>query len=241
MTKSLRTLTRQDARRLAISRQHLEAQPAPSLLDLIRDLGCVQLDPIRHVERTHLLVLWSRLGKFDETELERLRWEDRALFEYWAHAASIVLTEDYPVHRWRMDLLADESESRQAQAWKAWFDEEAETMYPLRDHILAQLQQNGPMLSREFDEEATKFPSRWYNGRYVPRILDYLWSKGEVMVYGRPGNQRLWGLAESFWPDWAPLENWSAEQITSAAAQKSLRALGVATATQIKGHYTRKT
>ncbi len=241
MTTPLRTLTRQHARRLAISRQHLDGRAAPPLLDLIRDLGCVQLDPIRHVERTHLLVLWSRLGQFDETELERLRWQDRALFEYWAHAASLVLTEDYPVHRWRMELLHDDANSRQARAWKAWFDEEADTMYPLLDHVRAQLQQNGPMLSRQFEEEAAKFPSRWYNGRYVPRILDYLWSKGEVMVHGRPGNQRLWGLAETFWPDWTPLESWQPEQVTAVAAQKSLRALGVATPTQIKYHFTRQT
>ncbi len=234
------TLTRQHARRLAISRQHLDGRSAPPLLDLIRNLGCVQLDPIRHVERTHMLVLWSRLGLFDEAELERLRWQERALFEYWAHAASLVLTEDYPIHRWRMDLLADGTESRQARAWKAWFDEEADTMYPLLAHVRGQLQQNGPMLSRQFEEEAAKFPSRWYNGRYVPRILDYLWTKGEVMVHGRPGNQRLWGPAKSFWPENTPLETWSATQVTTYAAQKSLRALGVATATQIKWHYTRQ-
>ncbi len=237
---SLRTLSRQDARRLAISRQHLDGRAAPPLLDLIRDLGCVQLDPIRHVERTHILVLWSRLGQFDEAELERLRWQDRTLFEYWAHAASLVLTEDYPVHRWHMDLLHEESDSSLAREWKKWFAQEAETMLPLRDHIREQLQQNGPMLSRQFEEEAAKFPSRWYNGRYVPRILDYLWTKGEVMVHGRPGNQRLWGLAETFWPEHAPLEIWSPDQVTSYAAQKSLRALGVATATQIKWHYTRR-
>ncbi len=88
-------------RRLAISRQHLDAAQRPSLLSVIRDLGCVQLDPIRHVARTHLLVLWSRLGaKFDPAELERLRVTDRALFEYWAHEASLVLTEELPVPGW---------------------------------------------------------------------------------------------------------------------------------------------
>ena len=94
MTAQL-NLTRQDLRRLAITRQHLTKQTPPAMLDVIRDLGCVQLDPIRAVERTHLLVLWSRLGNFDKAELKRLRWEDKALFEYWAHAASMVLTEEY--------------------------------------------------------------------------------------------------------------------------------------------------
>lgn len=50
---ALRTLSTQDVRRLAITRQHLTRKPKPDLLGVIRDLGCVQLDPIRAVERTH--------------------------------------------------------------------------------------------------------------------------------------------------------------------------------------------
>ncbi len=234
----MRTLTLQDVRRLAITRQYLDAQPPPTMLDVIRDLGCVQLDPIRHVERTHRLVLWSRLGAFDQGELQRLRWQDRALFEYWAHAASLVLTEEYPVHQWRMDLLSDETRSSWARRMKQWFQQEPDILLPLQAHIIKQLHTDGPMLSRAFEDTA-KTPSRWSNGRYVNRLLDYLWSIGEVMVYGRPGNQRLWGPADAFWPAQTPRERWNAEQVTTFAAQKAIRALGVATPTHIKKHYTR--
>ena len=95
---AIRPIDPTHARQLIVTKQHLDAKERPTMLDMIRDLGCVQLDPIRKVERTHLLVLWSRLGNFDVEELEKLRWEDRSLFEYWAHAASLVLTEDYPIH-----------------------------------------------------------------------------------------------------------------------------------------------
>ena len=64
----------------------------------MRDLGCLQIDPISVVARSHLLVLWSRLGPYDVAHLDQLLWDDRSLFEYWAHAASIVLTEDFPIH-----------------------------------------------------------------------------------------------------------------------------------------------
>lgn len=240
-----RTLTRRDARRLAIVKQHLDGsrrrrngRALTPLLDIIRDMGCVQLDPIRHVERTHRLVLWSRLGYFDKVALDQLRWQDRSLFEFWAHAASMVLTEELPVHRWHMAHLADETRSRFGRDIKKWFDAEAEILYPLKDHILAELAKNGPMLSRDF-EEVARYKSRWSNGRYVSRVLDYLWSTGQIMVYGRPGNQRLWGLASQFWPDWADQTEWQAEQVTAFAAQKSIRALGVATPAQIKRHFTR--
>jgi uncharacterized protein len=233
-------LSLQDARRLAISRQRLDDWSRPSaadgaaILDLFRRLGCIQLDPIRHVERTHLLVLWSRLGLFDLAELEKLRFTDRALFEYWAHAASLVLTEEWPVHNWLMRHEA----AREREG--PWFEEHREVFMPILDEIRRQLQ-TGPKLARELDlGEGPRLHSRWWSGSYVGRLLDYLWSRGEAMVYGRPeNNHRLWGSGEAFWPAWTPRDRWTDEQVTRFAAQKAVRALGVATVQQIKQHYTR--
>lgn len=229
----MQTLTRKDVRRLAISRQHLDGAERPPMLDVIRDLGCVQLDPIRHVERTHLLVLWSRLGFFDVAELERLRFEERALFEYWAHAASLVLTEEWPVHNWYMRHL-------QRQAGPQWFEEHRELFDSLSDEMTAVFRE-GPKMSRELNlTEDPRFDSRWWSGSYVARLIDHLWSRGVLAVHGRPyNNHRLWGLAEQFWPDWTPREEWDDEQVTRFAAQKAVRALGAATPKQMKQHYTR--
>src|SRR5262245_8688755 len=99
---AVRTISPTTARRLAIARQRLSgplpaANPA-SMLDVVRDIGCLQLDPTSAVARSHMLVLFSRLGAYDCIDLDQLLWEDRSLFEYWAHAASSVLTEDYPIH-----------------------------------------------------------------------------------------------------------------------------------------------
>src|ERR1043165_3251866 len=98
---SARILSPTIARRLAVTRQRLAGCCPPAnpeaILEVVRDLGCLQLDPISVVARSHLLVLWSRLGTYDPAELDTLLWRQRSLFEYWAHAASIVLTEDYPI------------------------------------------------------------------------------------------------------------------------------------------------
>src|SRR5215212_5932655 len=99
---SIHSITPTIARRLAITRQRLAGvAPTPDTegtMQVVRDLGCLQLDPISAVARSHLLVLWSRLGTYDPAHLDALLWQERRLFEYWAHAASIVLTEDYPLH-----------------------------------------------------------------------------------------------------------------------------------------------
>ena len=88
------------ARRLAVTKQHLAGKTTGSAVDailsVIRDLGYVQLDPIITVAPSHVLVLWSRVGNFRSSDLDRLLWDEKKIFEHWSHAASIVLTEDYP-------------------------------------------------------------------------------------------------------------------------------------------------
>ncbi len=236
----MKQVTLQDARRLAISRQRLDEwqRPVPidrsAIVNLFRRLGCVQLDPIRRVERTHMLVLWSRLGLFDPAVLDELRFTERAIFEYWAHAASLVLTEEWPAYGWMMRrAVAREQEPR-------WFEEQRERFVPLLAEIREQLQ-NGPKTSRELDlAEGPRQSGRWWSGSYVGRLLDHLWTRGEVMVYGRtPSNHRVWGMGADFWPTWTPRYSWNDEQLTRFAAQKAVRALGLATERQIKQHYTR--
>ena len=100
------TLSLEQARRLAICSQHL-AGPWPGaglelMREVLRGLRALQLDPVSVVARNQLFVLWSRLGAFDRADLDTLLWQERWLFEYWAHAASIVLTEDYPGHHTMM-------------------------------------------------------------------------------------------------------------------------------------------
>ena len=228
-------LSVQDARRLAISKQHLDGQKPPSILDVIRDIGCLQLDPISHVAPTHQLVLWSRLGAYDHVELDHLRWNSRQLFEYWAHAASIVLTEEFPVHLWQM------KKHRERLKYQNFLKENPDLL-PLRDNILEQLAREKAVFSRDIEEniEKPRLDSRWYSGRYTPILLNYLWDQGEVTIVGRNGKQRQWGLLDEFLPDWTPREEWNDEQLSHFAIQRSLKALGVATVSQIKKHYTRR-
>jgi uncharacterized protein len=223
-------------RRLVITRQHLSAAPTPTMLDVIRDLGCLQLDPTSAVARSHLLVLWSRLGGYDVAELDRLLWQERSLFEYWAHAASIVLTEDYPVHRLLMDRTTISS-SAWSQRVRQWVDDNR----TLHDHILAEVKQRGALPSKHFEDKSSDswYSSGWTSNRNVSQMLGHLWDRGTIMVAARKGGHRYWDLAERVLPDWTPRESLTPHEVTRRAAQKSLRALGVGQARHIVQHYTR--
>ena len=237
MARALRTLDPELARRRILSPQRLAgprpAAPGPEeLMGVATDLASLQLDPISVVARSHQLVLWSRAGRYDLGDLETLLWRDRRLFEYWTTAAAIVCTEDYPIHSLLMRRYPSE---RHAQL-RAWLAENQ----ALRRSILRQLRASGPLPTRAIeDRSATDWRSSgWTAGRNLDRMLDVLWTQGRILVAGRQGQQRVWDLAERCLPAWAPTRRPPEREVVRLAAQRSLRALGVATARDIDRSFT---
>jgi uncharacterized protein len=241
MMKETRVISRTVARRMAIVAQGLAGpRPRPDIegiMDVVDRLGCLQLDPINVVARSHLLVLWSRLGCYDPGLLDILLWQERRLFEYWAHAASIVLRQDYPIHQMRMRSYGKGSDS-----WSQHVSDWMQQNETLRITILNALQQRSPLRSRDFEDpvQVAWRSSGWTNGRTVGRMLDFLWAQGHILVAKRVGAHKWWDLAERCLPltliSQEPLVE---REVVCAAAQKALRALGVATAKQITEHFTR--
>jgi hypothetical protein len=162
-------------------------------------------------------------------------WKERKLFEYWAHAASIVLTEDFPIQMRRMRY--HQTDDTWDQREKEWLEKNSS----FREYVLGEIRERGPVQSKDFaDTSSSSWTSTgWTNDRNITRMLDHLWVRGEVMIAGRKNGQRLWDLAERVLPDWTPREALSDRECTRIAAQKSLRMLGVATAKHIKNNYTR--
>lgn len=235
---TMREISITAARRLAIASQCLVSGPG-DLLETIRALGCLQLDPTSAVAKSHLLVLWSRLGTFDLAELDKLLWQDRQLFEYWAHAASIVLTEHYPLHHLLMRRYGNSDNSAWSQRLRAWVkDNDA-----LRRYVLAELDQRGPMQLKDFEGHGLVTMAwqsgGWTSGRNVDRMVDYLWTAGQVMVAQRKSGQRYWDLSERVLPEWTPREELPEHEIVRRACEIAIKALGVCTARHINYHFTR--
>lgn len=228
------------ARRMAISRQHLADPPIAAtregMLKVLQTLRCLQLDPISAVARSHLLVLWSRLGNYDPTILEQLLWKERVLFEYWAHCASIVLSEDFPIHQARMRRKR-EARTAYERGIEAWLAEN----HIVHDHVIERLGREGPLPSSAFEDKSQVdwASSGWTSGRNIPRLLDLLWERGIVTVAGRRGQQRLWALSQDRFPEWSQQSPLSEHEVVRQAAQYSLRALGVGSLQQIKNHFIR--
>jgi uncharacterized protein YcaQ len=124
--------------------------------------------------------------------------------------------------------------AQRVRAWMAANDE-------FRRALLAELGQRGPLRVRDFQVRAAVpwESTGWTAGRDVDRMLQFLFFRGEVLVAGRAGNEKLWDLAERVLAPDAPDDELGERDVVRRAAQLSLRALGVATRTEITRHFTR--
>ena len=193
----------------------------------------VQLDPTRVVARTEHLVLFSRLGpRFRIADLERLLWSERTLFEYGVH---IVPTSDLWQHRESMrryPLGGPYGKLARRTYVRDWLKANA----AFRRYVLRELRSRGPLRARDLEDRVA---DGWHTGgwndqgRNVAMMLDLLWDKGEVMIVGRDGQQRLWDLASRSLPMDEPLRPKS--EVALEVVDRQLRARGVGTVTQF-GH-----
>jgi uncharacterized protein YcaQ len=189
-----RVVTEKQARRIAVRAQLLDGS-ADGVLDTVRRLGFLQMDPIATVATPQHLVLWSRLGSFDTAELDRLLWEERELFEY---DAFIYPIEDLPLQRARMARRRREGKLKRDQWVRDFLRENAR----FRRHVLRELERNGPLLSRDLEHDLMPAGEahRWWGDRQVRLMLDILAVRGEIGVAGRAGKQRVWDLGERVFP-----------------------------------------
>jgi len=210
-----REVTVEEARRIAVRAQLLDGS-ATSVLDTVRRLGFLQLDPISAVAPPQHLVLWSRLGNaYDRAELDRLLWDERKLVEW---NAFLWPAEDLPLLRARMKRRDRALDRRLI----AYLKEES----AFRRHVLRELDRRGPLLGREIETHRGKEREdhRWWGARQVGLMLQVLNARGEVAVVGRRGKQRLWDLAERWYPETDAIP-WA--EAKHEFEEKRFRALGV--------------
>ena len=197
----------------------------------------MQIDPIRVVEQPQYLIPWSRLGHYKHAQLDKALWKDRTLFHYWAHAASLVPTVDYPLHQVMMRRYPSMYWSVGYERIMRWL----EANKALKRHVLSLLRKKGPLRTSDFTDLAVQDykSSGWNTDRNVDRMLDYLWTKGQVMIVGRTGQQRVWDLSERWFPDWTPSDRMSYQQQTKQSIERSVKAMGIAMKKQIWQYFTR--
>jgi uncharacterized protein len=214
----MRTLSRTDARRLAV-RSQLLAGPRPhSLLAVIERLGQVQVDPTSIVARAERLTIWSRLGAYDVDELRRLLEETRELFEYRAFLLPMANLELY---RPAMRRFPSQRTTR-GRLTAEWLRDNT----AFRAYVLDELARRGPLPSGAFDDRA-EVPWQtggWNDGKNIGQMLEALARSGAIAISRRDGAQRVWDLTTRIWPETDDLPD---EVVAIELLDRRLRAKGI--------------
>ena len=152
---------------------------------MVGRLSCVQLDSITTVERSHRIVLAGRVGAYPRGTVDRLLRAGR-VFEYWAHEACLLPVSDWPLFRAAM-----------RDGGRTWYDH-VETTHPhLAEEVLAQIRERGPQGSRHFEGVAV---GDMWRAKPAKAMLVRLWNRGDLVVAGREGFQRVYDLPERVLP-----------------------------------------
>lgn len=231
------------ARRLALHAQGLAATPpaGQSVEEVVERIGCLQLDPVAPVARSPLLVLNARMrGGATEQALDNAAYKRRALFDYWAHEASLCHVSDLSLHRWQMKRWLELPRRRP-------YAEFLERNADFAEELVEQIRERGPLRTQDIEETEVE---HWKHGHWtddvswgqtIARLVDVLWLTGRIGVHSRDGIARRWHVLEECLPPGAldSVEELDDTEATRRAVHRALRMLGVAKAGHIRKHFTR--
>ncbi|WP_411699211.1 DNA glycosylase AlkZ-like family protein [Conyzicola sp.] len=209
-------LTRDQARRIVVRAQLLDADRPTDVVGVAEELGAIKIDPTATIAPAEHTILWSRLGSaYDPSWLRKAVEVDRLLFEFEGAFRPVSLL---PLMLPAMRRWPTHPRSRE------WLDGNDR----FRTEVLARLRAEGPLLASEIPDTAqvTRPPDGWSGPNQVVHMLDFLQKQGEVAVAGREGRHRRWDLAERVYPAGLPEhEHDEAERLLN---ERRLQAAGIA-------------
>ena len=220
---NIHQLSRIDARRIAVQAQLLDAERPAGLLDLVRHLSFLQLDPIAAVAPSADLVVLSRLGSSYSPEELRTALADRTLLEL---QALVRPAEELVLYRADMAAWPGTGELR---GWQVGRRDWVKANDACRRDILKRLKASGPLPMRELPDTCAEpwGSTGWTNNRNVEKLLEFMVARGEVAVAGRQGVERLWDLSDRVYPDDPVVP---VDEASRSRNEQRLRALGIARA-----------
>jgi hypothetical protein len=194
---------------------------AAGLLDVVRQLTLLQIDPTAAIAPNADLVAWSRLGSSYSPADLSAALQSRALVEL---RAMVRPGEDLSLYRAEM---AEWPGPGEVAEWRVYRDDWVRANDVCRRDILSRLGSAGPLPSRELPDSCTVpwQSSGWTNNRNVTQLLESMVLRGEVAVAGRRGGDRLWDLAARVYPDEPAVPAGEALRIRN---ERRLSALGIA-------------
>ncbi|PZU44766.1 MAG: hypothetical protein DI566_11785 [Microbacterium sp.] len=213
-------LTRDEARRIAVRAQLLDADRPGDVVEVAEQIGSIKIDPTATIAPAEQAIPWSRIGwSYEPGQLKKAVEDDRLIFE---HAGQFRPASHLP-------LMAARLRARELRPATV---EYLEANRDFRADIVARLRAEGPLQASDIPDTSVVRRSNeggWYSSNEVPRMLELLEAIGEVAIVARTGpsgRQRVWDLTERAWPKDLPV--YDADEAEELLQARRLQALGIA-------------
>ncbi|RWA65670.1 winged helix-turn-helix domain-containing protein [Mesorhizobium sp.] len=225
------------ARRIALGAQGF-ADPQPGgtpdrrhLARVLSRTGLLQIDSVSAVVRAHYMPLYSRLGPYPLSLLDNAALtRKRTVFEYWAHEASFLPVETWPLLRWRMQR-AEQGEEMYLGLAK-WGREQRQMI----DDIYNEVAERGPIAAS--DIEGHKGNGGWWGWSAAKHAFEWLFWAGRITTAYRRGFERYYDLPERVLPQAVlDLPVPSVEDAHRELLRISARAHGIATYSDLRDYF----
>lgn len=199
----------------------------------IRQINLLQIDSVNVLIRSHYLPIYSRLGPYPRATLDTRTFgkRERAMFECWAHEASLLPLELHPLMRWRMER------ARAGQGIYGSMNRFAEDERSYVKAVLDFVAGNGPTAVSDLPD-AGKSAGGWWGWSKGKMALECLFDQGLVTTATRQGFERIYDLPERVIPSEilnlpTPAEAESFRRLLDLSG----RALGVATEFDLRDYF----
>ncbi|QKJ23571.1 winged helix-turn-helix domain-containing protein [Poseidonibacter lekithochrous] len=198
------------------------------VLQIIKELGFVQLDSIPNVTRAHHHILWSRNKKYKEYMLDDLLLEKGNIFEHFTHDASVLPVEFYPF--WKGHFKRTKERLDKSKYYKDILDDEG------IESILTKIKSQGAVHSQDFDNSTKVEKSMWSRSTYKT-TLDYMWYCGILATAHRKSFRKYYNLSENIIPNDILKQDISESEQINWLCMEALNRMSVASAKEIKNFW----
>jgi len=188
---SMRRLTISQARRIALHAQGFADAVPKGRIDarhfrrVVRRTGVVQLDSVNVLARAHYMPFFSRLGPYRQDALDRWLWRSGEMFEYWAHAASLVPTRHRPLFVHRMRTAAQWNSVERLHAEQPGFIEA----------VMEEVRKRGPVTSSDLGTSERR-TDPWWGWKPEKHALEWLFFNGSLTAADRVNFAKTYDLPE---------------------------------------------
>jgi uncharacterized protein YcaQ len=161
------------------------------VLDFVRQVGCIQYDPIDVCGKNAELVLQSRIKGFTKNMLDELLYKDRFLIDYPDKNLAIIPLEDWPYfERYR------QAARQHAKRYPG--------MEELTEQVRVHIHNHGALSSDDLQLDGNfswQSAIHWSSGNNTSRsVLEQMYSTGELIIHHKKGTRKYYDIAEKYIP-----------------------------------------